>query len=740
MNIGEIVQDRYRIVKFLGRGGMGAVYLCEDQRLPGKHWALKEMVVYDPVVAEQVKDSFIREAQMLAGLRHRTLPVIVDYFSLRDKQYLVMEYIEGDTLATFIQQEGTPSETQVLRWALELAQVLDYLHRQERPVIFRDLKPENIIVTADHHVKLVDFGLARHFEPGKRRDTQACGSVGYAPPEQWEDLKQTDARSDIYSLGATLYYVLTGKPPSPIYGSHRIRPHRPSVDTGLEALVLKCLQPDPSQRYANAAELITDLLLLLSDEKHQQEMPQTPEPRRKKSLTQRMSERRTVVLRNRLGLPQWLPLLLFLASLTFIVGAALGLRPPGEPAHRHLFEVLEETRDTKRQVRQLLESGDRTAAISLLDSLVTRYPEDAEAHILLQNAYASMNPSLLELPVVASLSGRDSEGFQLLYGLALAQERLNRAQGIGGKKVVLKLYDVESDVSRAVEVAGTLVKDPNTQIIVGPFTSQTMIAMAPLVNQYRVPLMAPTASDPRVWALGDYIFTCSETDEARVEAVADYFLKRGLTRGAILRDDGSHVSRSTAEQFIEYFQEGGGYVTHYSSYQQSTQDFRAMISEMTEAKTDFIFLADYRITPVTRFLGQLRAAGMTTPVASQNAAFSEELLREGEAAVDGLLLSTYFHTDIQKAEIQEFGQVFERTFSGISPSHREANAYDCLLLVARAIEEVGFERGALRDYLASLGEDRPAYEGVTGRFAPGRRLEARKPYLVKIRGGKFVLQ
>ncbi|MCA9794096.1 MAG: ABC transporter substrate-binding protein, partial [Candidatus Eremiobacteraeota bacterium] len=742
MNIGEVFQDRYRVVKFLGRGGMGAVYLCEDMRLPGKHWALKEMVIYDPVVAEHVKGSFIREAKMLAGLRHRTLPVIVDYFAAHDKQFLVMEYIEGENLARFIETEGTPSETQVLRWALELAQVLDYLHRQDKPVIFRDLKPENIIVTDDRHVKLVDFGLARHFEPGKRRDTQASGSVGYAPPEQWEDLQQTDGRSDIYSLGATLYFVLTGKPPSPIYGSHRIRPYRPGVDSGVEALVLRCLQPDPGQRYASAAELIKDILLLLSDEKYQQEMPKEPEPPRKpkKKVLLPLPPRRTVVLRRRLRMPGWLPILLVLASLSFVTGAALGLRRQAPvPQSRQLFEVLERTRAKKTEARELLKKGDYSAAINLLDDLVTRYPEDAEAHILKQNAYALMAGKHHSIPIITSVTGRDAEGFQLLYGLAMAQAELNQNGGVQGEPLVLDIYDDESEVSVALALIQTIAKNPDYPLAIGPFTSQNTIAVAPVANRDGLPLLAPVASDPRVWALGENVFTCSEPDVRKVQALADYFLAKGLSRGAILRDESSIVSRSTAEEFTDYFQEKGGYVALYSSYQQSTTDFGPILGDLAEAKADFVFLADYRIAPVTGFLNQLRSQSLVLPVASMNAAFGDELLHEGRGAVDGLLLSTYFHPDAPKPEIQKFSRDFAREFSGLTPSHREANAYDSLLLAAQALDKVGFDRAKVRAYLDSIGESTPAYEGVTGSFSPARRLNKRQPYLVRIRGGRFLL-
>ncbi|MEW6284541.1 MAG: serine/threonine-protein kinase, partial [Candidatus Eremiobacterota bacterium] len=282
---GQTLQDRYLVVRLLGRGGMGAVYLAEDQRLSGRLWAVKEMVCYDQVMVAQATQNFEREAQMLAGLRHKSLPMITDYFSEGGRSYLVMEFVEGVTLSRVVEQEGPLPELVAMRWALELTQVLDYLHRQHPPVIFRDLKPENIMVThsvsgpagEQRLIKLIDFGLARHFDPEKRRDTQASGSVGYAAPEQWEDSRQTDRRSDIYSLGGTLYYILTGKAPSPIYGSHRIRPYRKDIGPDTEALVLRSLQPDPRQRYQDAAEVMRDVLLILA--RLGDPRPETPAPR-----------------------------------------------------------------------------------------------------------------------------------------------------------------------------------------------------------------------------------------------------------------------------------------------------------------------------------------------------------------------------------------------------------------------------------------------------------------------------
>lgn len=746
MEIGDIVQDRYRIIRFVGRGGMGAVYLCEDQRLPGKHWALKEMLNLGPVVDDQIKESFEREVKMLAGLRHRNLPVIVDYFSIGGRPYLVMEYIEGEDLAQYVDRTGKPKETQVLQWALELTQVLDYLHRQERPVIFRDLKPENIIVTEDLHVKLVDFGLARFYEPGKRRDTQASGSVGYAPPEQWEDLRQTDARSDIYSLGATLYFLLTGKPPSPIYGSHRIRPYRPSIDTGIEALVLKCLQPDPGHRYENTEELLKDLLFLLSDDKHQTGMPEAREERAKPLVVQRVPKapspnRPRPRIKNRFSVSPVLLVLLVLASLSFLVGVTIGMLPHSDkPPGERVFSILERTEAAKEEARQKIADKAYAAAIPILDGLVTRYPEDPEAHILRSNAYALLSGKVRRLPVLTSMTGKDREGFQMLYGLALAQEELNREATNAGEALwVLDLTDDKSQVEDAIAWAQKVGASEDYAVGVGPFTSQHTIAVAPLVTAKKFPIVTPMASDPRVWAAGKFVFTASEPDTKKVEALAEYFLKKGFTRGSVFRDDSSIVSRSYADDFIDYFQNNGGYLAASDTYSANAVSFEPLIEQALSNGSDFIFLSEYRGPIILRFLRQLRETDSVIILAAQNAAFSDTSIDLREKEVEGLLTSTYFYPQAKTEKVQAFESRFRQTFNSINPSHREANSYDVMRLVAQAVAQVGFDKEKVRDYLASVGDERPLYNGVTGEFSPKKPAEARKPYLVRIRGGRYVL-
>jgi len=212
-----IVHGRFCVLKLIAQGGMGAVYGASDLRLQGKIWALKEMSEkgLDPEERLTAIQQFQQEALMLASLRHRNLPQVIDVFEEGGKHYLVMEYIEGQTLEKILEGTGCPlPEPRVLAWAEQLCDVLAYLHVQNPPIIYRDLKPANVMEENQTRVlKLIDFGIARFHKTGKTRDTVAIGTPGYAPPEQYGK-GQSDARSDVYALGVVLHQLLTGYDPS----------------------------------------------------------------------------------------------------------------------------------------------------------------------------------------------------------------------------------------------------------------------------------------------------------------------------------------------------------------------------------------------------------------------------------------------------------------------------------------------------------------------------------------------
>lgn len=221
---GEVLKERYIIVKIIGRGGMGSIYLADDNRLTGRQCALKE-VQQDTSVPEdllrQGREQFYREASVLARLDHPNLPKVSDYFSDSDRDYLVMDYIPGEDLKSLMDSARRRGEflplDDVLSWAVQIANALEYLHGQTPPVIHRDIKPSNVKLTPQGLIKLVDFGLVKQMVPEELTITviQGRGTALYTPLEQYGgDEGHTDVRSDIYAFGATIYHLVTNSAPA----------------------------------------------------------------------------------------------------------------------------------------------------------------------------------------------------------------------------------------------------------------------------------------------------------------------------------------------------------------------------------------------------------------------------------------------------------------------------------------------------------------------------------------------
>ena len=265
LSAGNLLGNRYRIVQMIGRGGFGAVYKARDERFPSKPIvALKEMSDAQLSPSEKTKalQDFRNEADLLVQLKHPNLPNVSDVFEESGKAYLGMEFIEGKSLANVQdEQHGPLDERVVMGWALQLCTVLHYLHTRPQPIIFRDMKPSNVMVTTDGEIKLIDFGIARIFKAAVKKDTTLLGSQGYAPLEQYGH-GQSDARSDIYALGATLYELLTNELPADA-PTRRVNPPlfspprqvNPNISPVVEAIILKAMAEDPPSRYQNAAEM-----------------------------------------------------------------------------------------------------------------------------------------------------------------------------------------------------------------------------------------------------------------------------------------------------------------------------------------------------------------------------------------------------------------------------------------------------------------------------------------------------
>jgi eukaryotic-like serine/threonine-protein kinase len=225
LQIGELLRDRYQIQQAVAQGGMGAIYLADDIRLEGRICAVKE-VVGDPLASSsdqaEAREQFYREASVLARLDHPSLPKVSDFFSEGDRDYLIMDFVPGRDLSDIVnaaRDEGRfLPEADVLGWARQLMDALSYLHQQDPPVLHRDIKPANLKLTPNGTIKLVDFGLVKLLESDEQRTVtivQGRGTAHYTPLEQYGgDTGHTDVRSDIYSLGATLYHMLSNEPPA----------------------------------------------------------------------------------------------------------------------------------------------------------------------------------------------------------------------------------------------------------------------------------------------------------------------------------------------------------------------------------------------------------------------------------------------------------------------------------------------------------------------------------------------
>ena len=268
LRTGTILYDRYMVQDVVGIGGMGAVYRSRDMHFPNviKLVAVKEMVnqAPDPLVRQTIVQNFEREAHILVSLSHPSIPKIYDFFTYEERSYLVLELVNGKDLDAILSEtQGFFSEDQVIAWAIELCDVLDYLHKHKpEPIIFRDMKPTNIMVNQNNHIVLVDFGIAKPFHEGQKGTM--IGTEGYSPPEQYRG--EASPLADIYALGATLHHLLTRRDPRlepPFTFAERpIRQINPSVSIELDTVINTALQYNPGDRFPSTEAMKESLMMV----------------------------------------------------------------------------------------------------------------------------------------------------------------------------------------------------------------------------------------------------------------------------------------------------------------------------------------------------------------------------------------------------------------------------------------------------------------------------------------------
>lgn len=258
---GTLLDEKYEILRRIGEGGMSIVYLARNNRM-NMQLAVKEIKNDGSKSVEVLLKGLEREANILKDVDHPVIPRIIDIVKHDGTICVVMDFIEGENLADKLKEVGRFSQDKVIEWGLELASALEYLHSMNPPIIYRDMKPSNVMLKPDGGVKLIDFGTAKTYDIENNADTTALGTRGYAAPEQFGDAQgrgiyKTDARTDIYNLGATLYHMVTGKnPQEPPYEMVPIREVDPMLSTGLEQIILRCTKANPNERYQSCSELI----------------------------------------------------------------------------------------------------------------------------------------------------------------------------------------------------------------------------------------------------------------------------------------------------------------------------------------------------------------------------------------------------------------------------------------------------------------------------------------------------
>lgn len=280
--IGTILDRKFKIVQVLGEGGMGTVYKVEQTDRPGRFWAVKELLINPNTPEDERKSAierFNKEIDLLYGLKHPRIPSLGVSFQERGNYYFLMEFVPGKSLEKILEDTNAPlDEEKVVKWMMQVCEALTYIHTLPQPIILRDLKPGNIMVRPDDSVQLIDFGIARRFDPNKRTNTENLGTISYASPEHLGSitapgqrrsaqnpgrLVQTDARSDIYSLGATMYHLLTNHEPEPIQtpAPGSIIGKNPRLRTSVvggrsicpvEQVIIKAMQQEPAQRFQTA--------------------------------------------------------------------------------------------------------------------------------------------------------------------------------------------------------------------------------------------------------------------------------------------------------------------------------------------------------------------------------------------------------------------------------------------------------------------------------------------------------
>jgi serine/threonine protein kinase/ABC-type branched-subunit amino acid transport system substrate-binding protein len=749
---------KYVITEPLGQGGMANLYKCRDRQ--GRIWVIKELTVHltDRNEQAQVEKQFRQEHDLLKqlmALHHPNLPVVADFFAEMGRSFMVMEFVDGEDLGKRIASSPQPMpENKVIDWGIQLCSVLYFLHKnterdpgspeygKPKPIIFRDLKPSNVMITrqldprtGNEVIKLIDFGIVRFFSQAKQRarkgDTLRIGSPGYAPPEQYTESEQTDARSDIYSLGVTLYHALTKWDPANTQTPFKLPPLlslNSRVSSGLVAIINKATQVDRDLRYQTALEMKKDLQALLNpqpardrttvvdssrvaaaqmqkpstaqaqpQQPHLQQMKAPPPPISSHSISAPAGQLQPRVLPASLpGAARSAGAVLFVAVLIIITAAGIFLArgwiaqalplPPGQTIGDFLnpFSFPAQASPFDAQLDKLIRDGSYRKAIALINTRIDADPRDGRARIALNNCYA-----LADGPdsfTVLAFAGKGLSEDAFLRGLAAAQESRNRVGGVKGRKAVLEVHGPK-------EVAA-LKKLARSRNVVAAVISPELSTLP--TEDPPVSVIAAGASDTRPPVFG------LDFKEASGFSQLFRYLAGDLktTRACVA------LSIDKADYGAEELRAASGKVQLYVERLAPGDPRAAEVLKGWSKEGIDVLLVGGDLTRLP--MNELRASGMRHRIILPGATTGN--LTASDLA--GFLRVDVVDITSESNEVTAFLSTFGADFKQF-PAPLSSCGYDALNLVLSAAEKGGLTRDALGEGLRNLSVADP-FQGICG--------------------------
>jgi serine/threonine protein kinase/ABC-type branched-subunit amino acid transport system substrate-binding protein len=771
--VGTVLYNRYRITRNLARGGMSNIYLCEDLRLTGKIWVIKEMAAQYQDIVEQQKafEHFKREASILATLEHRNLPKVTDYFEEHGNNYFVMEYVEGEDLSNILAKSPGPlPERQVLDWGLQLTTVLYFLHCQKpNPIIFRDLKPSNIIVTGNI-VKLIDFGIARNFSPTKKGDTMRIGSPGYAPPEQYSG--QTDPRSDIFSLGVTLYQLLTKYDPSATQTPFKFPPMQslnPQISPKLAQVIEKAIQIEPTQRYQNCIELKKDLQSCLGSDvtspafskgprtvqsptlpysmvpPQGQAPPQQPQPpvtgaqgnqlqgqapsQKNKAPKQNISalkpKSRSTPF-NKIAVP--LLVVLVLASLAYLFRAsvpqlweqmveslvALTINSPGRDV-KYNKDFPEDLLVRKGII--CLNRGDYKKVFESLDRVREEFSDDGEALLYLNNAYVLASGAeniIISIATKTDGSRAHPETREIYRNVALAQTNINKIGGMNGKKIQIVPRIIKDNGARLIREIRNLAEKTETLAFTGAFSDKDLGGLSEIMKKNERSLLE--LSYPSLTELPASIYSIAPPPSSEFSALATFIADTIKPRSIVIL-----FNKDTQSNEKDAFKKAmtPDIKVHEFSYGSSDTGDAGLFADIIHEKPGLIVLTGTASRPQEKELfeklfNKAKREKLAIPFLIREGLYyywKEGGLKAGFPDALFSLLST--KPDEKSTPFMDYVSSYISVFRAAPPERNHALPYDAVTLIARAVEKKGSSKAMVSAYLEELGNG-GTFAGASG--------------------------